>query len=44
MRLCYDSMLLPDRMLFDSPFAYIELPEKISPVTLNVFFKALPEV
>ena len=33
----YFSMLLLDRILFDSPFAYIELPQKIPPVTLNVY-------
>ena len=42
------SMLLPDLIVFGSTFTYIDFPEKIPSVTLNVFFffflKAFPEV
>ena len=37
-------MLLSDRILFGSLFAFIELPEKISVVTLNLYSKTLSEI
>ena len=43
MRLHDNRMLLSGRILFGSLFAIIELLEKIPPVTLNVFSKALSE-
>ena len=39
-----NSMLLPNRMLFGSPFSNVKVPEKIPSVTLNVFSKTLSEV
>ena len=37
-------MLFSDRTLFGHPFEYIEHPEKMPSVTLNIFPKTLPEV
>lgn len=39
----YNTMLLPQRILFGFSFVITELPEKISSITLNVFSKTSPE-
>ena len=39
----YNTILLPQRILFGFSFAIIELPGKIPSITLTVFSKTSPE-